>query len=137
MKRIFFLLIGIIILPYIIVTLFNKEEKKIEEKEIDYKIISKRNVRILRNNTNEIDYVPLEEYILGVLAGEMPISFEKEALKAQAVAARSYVLKRMEYNQDKDYDVIDTVKLQIPYSFQQVMVIPKTVKIYSQVQYHI
>ncbi len=113
MKRIFFLLIGIIILPYIIVTLFNKEEKKIEEKEIDYKIISKRNVRILRNNTNEIDYVPLEEYILGVLAGEMPISFEKEALKAQAVAARSYVLKRMEYNQDKDYDVIDTVQNQV------------------------
>ena len=28
----------------------------------------------------KIDYVPLEEYVLGVLAGEMPISFEKEAL---------------------------------------------------------
>ena len=65
------------------------------------------------NETGEIDYVPLEEYVLGVLAGEMPISFEKEALKAQAVAARSYVLKRMEYNAEKDYDVIDTVQNQV------------------------
>lgn len=34
----------------------------------------------------------LEEYLLGVIAAEMPASFEREALKAQAVAARSYAL---------------------------------------------
>lgn len=113
MKRIFFLLMSIIVIPYIVISIFNKEEIKEKEVEIDYKIISKRNVRILRNQTGEIDYVPLEEYILGVLAGEMPVSFELEALKAQAVAARSYVLKRMEFNQDKDYDVIDTVHNQV------------------------
>jgi len=36
--------------------------------------------------------MPLEEYILGVLAAEMPADFQPEALKAQAVAARSYAL---------------------------------------------
>lgn len=35
----------------------------------------------------------LEEYVKGVLAGEMPISFHEEALKAQAIAARTFVLK--------------------------------------------
>ena len=35
---------------------------------------------------------------MGVLAGEMPISFHVEALKAQAIAARTYALKRIEYN---------------------------------------
>ena len=37
----------------------------------------------------------LEEYIKGVVAAEMPASFHREALKAQAVAARTYTVKRM------------------------------------------
>ena len=43
----------------------------------------------------------------------MPIDFELEALKAQAVASRSYALKRMEYNKDKDYDVVDSIQNQV------------------------
>ena len=38
--------------------------------------------------------IPLEEYLVGVIAGEMPVSFELEALKAQAVASRTFVLSR-------------------------------------------
>ena len=37
--------------------------------------------------------MPLEEYILGVVLAEMPASFESEALKAQAVVARTYTLR--------------------------------------------
>ena len=37
----------------------------------------------------------LEEYVQGVVAAEMPASFELEALKAQAVAARTYALRRI------------------------------------------
>ncbi len=36
----------------------------------------------------------LEDYLLGVVLGEMPISFDTEALKAQAVVARTYTLRR-------------------------------------------
>ena len=43
----------------------------------------------------------------------MPIEFEMEALKAQAVAARSYVLKKMSYNKEKEYDVVDTIMNQV------------------------
>ena len=57
--------------------------------------------------------ISLEEYIVGVLAGEMPISFELESLKAQAVASRSYALKRIEYNKDKEYDVVDSIMNQV------------------------
>ncbi|HHV63258.1 MAG TPA: stage II sporulation protein D [Firmicutes bacterium] len=39
--------------------------------------------------------MPLEQYLLGVVAAEMPASFALEALKAQAVAARTFALKRM------------------------------------------
>ncbi|MDQ0891935.1 stage II sporulation protein D [Paenibacillus sp. V4I9] len=47
-----------------------------------------------------IETVPLEQYVKGVLAAEMPIEFELEALKAQAMAARTYVVRRV---LEKDY----------------------------------
>lgn len=37
----------------------------------------------------------LEDYVAGVVAGEMPSSFEMEALKAQAVAARTYGISKL------------------------------------------
>jgi stage II sporulation protein D len=42
-----------------------------------------------------IEVLPLEDYVAGVVAGELPHSFADEALKAQAVAARSYALHRI------------------------------------------
>ena len=39
----------------------------------------------------------------------MPASFDIEALKAQAVASRSYVLKKMNDNKNNSYDVVDTI----------------------------
>ncbi|WP_250278954.1 stage II sporulation protein D [[Clostridium] colinum] len=48
-----------------------------------------------------------EDYILGVVAAEMPISFEEEALKAQAVAARTYAYKRIDdINKPVDHNSI-------------------------------
>ena len=41
------------------------------------------------------ELMELESYVLGVVLAEMPASFELEALKAQAVAARTYTLRRL------------------------------------------
>lgn len=43
----------------------------------------------------DLQIMELEDYIRGVVLAEMPASFEPEALKAQAVAARTYTLRRM------------------------------------------
>lgn len=51
-------------------------------------------VRIYLHSSGKIITVPVEEYVLGVVAAEMPAEFPAEALKAQAVAARTYVMKR-------------------------------------------
>ena len=48
--------------------------------------------KILVKHGEELNEMGLEEYVLGVLAAEMPAEFEPEALKAQAVAARTYTL---------------------------------------------
>ncbi len=52
----------------------------------------------LQRSDGTIEKLELEEYLVGVVAAEMPASFHKEALKAQAVAARTYTLKRLSKN---------------------------------------
>lgn len=97
----------IVLIPFIIVTIFIRND------EITFNFSQNSVVRVYREDTNEINEVPIEEYVVGVLAGEMPVEFELEALKAQAVAARSYVMIQMERNIKKDYDVVDTVMNQV------------------------
>ncbi len=55
----------------------------------------------------------IEEYLYGVLPYEMSDYFPIEALKAQAVAARSYAMQRKAANAGKDYDVVDTPNDQV------------------------
>ncbi len=59
---------------------------------------------------NNINSLKLEEYIIGVVAAEMPASFNIEALKAQAIAARTYAVYKM--GQNNDYDIIASVSNQ-------------------------
>jgi len=77
-------------------------------------------VRVLMTD-GQIKSIALEDYLLGVVAAEMPAEFEREALKAQSVAARTYVLKRMEYSAKvgSSYDVDITERTQVWNSRQQ------------------
>lgn len=109
MKKILGLTGIVILIPFLVVLIFVKE---IKEQNINSNVINNKNVRIQRTN-GSIDTVPFESYIIGVLAGEMPANFELEALKAQALAARSYVLKKIEQNKNNDYDIVDTVMNQV------------------------
>lgn len=52
-------------------------------------------VRVQLDADGKIERVPLEQYVRGVVAAEMPESFELEALKAQAIAARTYIVRRL------------------------------------------
>lgn len=52
-------------------------------------------IKVYRTDLEKIVTMNLEDYILGVVAGEMPASFHTEALKAQALAARTYTMLRM------------------------------------------
>ncbi len=78
----------------------------VEDKPIDKQII----IKILNSN-NVIEEIELEEYIIGVVAAEMPASFNVEALKAQAIAARTYALYKINQNSG-DYDVTTDVTTQ-------------------------
>lgn len=73
-------------------------------------------VAVYRSSKEIIEKLPLEEYVVGVVAGEMPADFEIEALKAQALTARTFVVTQM-MNKDENVpegaDVTDTVADQV------------------------
>lgn len=110
MKKVILITIILIILPFVIVQIFNQ----VEEKETHFE--KNQIVRVKREKKNVIEKIPLENYVMGVLSGEMPTTFPMEALKAQAVAARTYVLRKIEYAKNQEYDVVDTVANQVYYS---------------------
>jgi stage II sporulation protein D len=58
-----------------------------------------------------VNVVSLENYLQGVVAGEMPFSWPAEALKAQAVAARSYALASLV--KGKPFDLYSDVRSQV------------------------
>ena len=57
--------------------------------------------------------ISVEDYLCGVVAYEMSDAFPLEALKAQAVAARTYALRRRAQAGKKDYDLVDTTADQV------------------------
>ncbi|UXR63289.1 SpoIID/LytB domain-containing protein [Bdellovibrio bacteriovorus] len=91
-----------------------------------YLLIQGHNVRIgsqslpsrvlLSMNAGMVDVVgvmPLDEYVVGVLASEMPLSWPLETLKAQAIAARSYALAVINERKDKPYHLESSVLDQV------------------------
>ncbi|MFO7288504.1 MAG: stage II sporulation protein D [Bacillota bacterium] len=52
-------------------------------------------VRVFLTGEKRVISVPLERYVRGVVAAEMPADFHLEALKAQALAARTYIVDRL------------------------------------------
>lgn len=110
-KKLIFYSILLIGIPFLIVVLIVVPDNEALE-EIQLKYLSNIFVRVKREDGN-IDNVLLEEYVVGVVGGEMPASFSIEALKAQSVASRSYVLKKLFDNKNNDYDVVDTVSNQV------------------------
>lgn len=104
----FYNLIIIVIIPSIITlsvgnNLQNTETSFIQNGDLINYIEYEDN----ENSSENYEINNLDEYIIGVLAAEMPVSFEEEALKAQAVAARTYAYRRIDsINDEIDYTKI-------------------------------
>lgn len=64
-------------------------------------------ISVFNPENDKTDFYSLEEYLVGVVAAEMPALYEEEALKAQAVAARTYILnkKKKEIPEHKGADI--------------------------------
>ncbi len=69
-----------------------------------------KTVKLLHTSTGEVEELNIDEYLYGVVSSEMPANFEIEALKAQAVVARTYTIYQIMYNSNKheNADICDS-----------------------------
>lgn len=96
------ILIFIIVIPFILMGngitnfLSNENSYNLDDKEVNILIKGNDKAKVYRTKEKKIEEISVEEYVLGVVSSEMPAKFEKEALKAQAIAARTfYYSKRL------------------------------------------
>jgi stage II sporulation protein D len=92
----------ILLIPALLVAPFMDQSKgklseELSEVKKDAPVLgeSPLDVPVYRSQSKEIENIALEEYVIGVVASEMPADFETEALKAQALAARTYITKQL------------------------------------------
>ncbi|MGP4079334.1 stage II sporulation protein D [Pseudalkalibacillus sp. R45] len=119
------LLTFILLLPSLIVMPFkndvqqNASPGKLEKAETEAPIVlnSEVDVSVYKTSAKKIETLPLEDYVKGVVAAEMPADFEIEALKAQALTARTYIIKMLlnpaDMNLPEGADVTDAVIHQV------------------------
>lgn len=111
MKKILCLIVVIVSIPSLVINFFYTYDVN---DILSGFILNKKDVKVrVLKSDNKVDCINLEDYLVGVVSGEVPVYFENEALKAQAVAARTYALKQIENNKEKEYDVTDTVSSQV------------------------
>ena len=77
----------------------NTDENNVNE-EYSYREYSRIKLLHVKDNYT-VEDINLDDYLLGVVSAEMPASFEQEALKAQAVVARTYTLYCIKHNNGK------------------------------------
>ena len=91
----------------------NDSNSELTQEEInklcDYNYNNYSKIKLLHTKTGQVEEIPLDQYLLGVVSAEMPANFEEEALKAQAVVARTYTLYSIEKSRKhENADVCDS-----------------------------
>lgn len=103
-RRIFLIFAVIILLvfltPLIVITIVGITPAAGKEVTAPSKALT---ISVYDAEEDEVTEYELEKYLVGVVAAEMPASYAEEALKAQAVAARSYILSRRGSDMDSHH----------------------------------
>ena len=116
MKNKILLSIVILLIPLTLISFSIKKSEKnknLQNKISKKKANKKKNIMVSVNleETNKNINIDLENYIIGVVAGEMPASYSLSALQSQAIASRSYVINFMEENEN--YNLTNTTSNQV------------------------
>ncbi len=90
----------------------NTTEENIVQENTNYEYKKYGTIKLLHTQTNQIEELPLDNYLYNVVSSEMPADFHLEALKAQAIVARTYTIYQILHNNKKhgDADICDSYK---------------------------
>lgn len=98
MKKIGLSIISVFVILILVPAVITVILGSIPEKQEEITAEPIQSIKVFLHQENKIEEMELEQYLIGVVAKEVPMEFEVEAIKAQAVAARTYTLKRMKSN---------------------------------------
>ena len=107
--------LALIVIPVLFVMALSiREEEKVmipmtKNEVVEETDTDQFSITVYRSETSEFETIEFERYIIGVVAAEMPALFELDALRAQAIAARTYAMRILEH---EDY-MLDTVMHQV------------------------
>ena len=124
MRKVLIYILGFVLLCFLIPIIFTKRPEKavvaINEasKESDNNQNENKTdtktptiVKLLHAETGEVEELEMDKYLYGVVSAEMPANFEKEALKAQAIVARTYTeYKIYKGSKHENADICDDSK---------------------------
>ena len=89
----------------------NSENNKMEETNLSsneqYNYKNYGTINLLHKDTGEVEQVELDTYLCNVVSAEMPADYEIEALKAQAVVARTYTIYKIQNKKHDNADICD------------------------------
>ncbi len=90
-------------------TTINQDEKKTTEtnSKNEYNYNQYGTISLLHKKTGEVEQVKLDDYLCNVVSAEMPATFEQEALKAQAIVARTYTIYKILNKKHDNADICD------------------------------
>ena len=113
MRKLLVFVLFVVSIPIVVINFFySYDEFDLESGFINNEKDNPIYIRVKRGD-GSVETINLEDYLIGVVPSESPLYFEDEALKAQAVAARTYALKQMQNNSDNYYDVTDDTYSQV------------------------
>lgn len=78
-----------------------QEQPEPEAETITYDYQKYQTIKLLHSGSGQIEELLIDEYLYGVVSSEMPANYEAEALKAQAIVARTYTIYQIMNNSGK------------------------------------
>ena len=84
----------------------NNIESSKENNNYEYKQYG--TIKLLHEKTGTVEEVALDEYLCNVVSAEMPATYEEEALKAQAIVARTYTIYKVNNKKHTEADICDS-----------------------------
>lgn len=85
----------------------NTEQEENQNNQTQYEYKNYATIKLLHNDTKEVEEVSIDTYLYNVVSAEMPADYEIEALKAQAVVARTYTIYKVQNKKHDNADICD------------------------------
>ena len=118
MKKVFIYFFAFLLIFFLLPAMLTKKDSEVSAKVPDDNVEETKNnneydyknygtIKLLHQDTGEVEEVALDTYLYNVVSAEMPADFELEALKAQAVVARTYTIYKIQNKKHDNADICD------------------------------